>query len=406
MRRADFPALNRTVNGQPFAYLDTAASAQKPRVVIEKMAEVMETYYANIHRGLYDSSQKSTAAFEDARAKVQNFLGAKSADEIVFTRNATEAINLVAQSWGKTFLRPGDEIILTGMEHHANIVPWYMLAQERGIVIKVIPVLEDGTLDLAAFEKLLTHKTKVVAAVHISNALGTINNINKIIEISKDFYPKLQVLIDGSQAVVHKDVNIQALGCDFYVFTGHKIYGPSGIGVLWARAELLDEMPPYQGGGEMIETVSFDRITYKKAPAKFEAGTPAIVEAIALGTAIDYLRAADISVIEAREHELLAYAKGALGEIGGLNFYGPGGGFGPEKAGILSFTADWGDPSDIGTILDQCGVAVRTGHHCCQPLMRRFGIDATVRASFGIYTEEQDIDRLAAGLLKAKSMLG
>jgi cysteine desulfurase/selenocysteine lyase len=402
MNRADFPALNRPVRGRHFAYLDTAASAQKPQAVIDAMAEVMQTYYANIHRGLYDSSQRSTAAFEAARAKAQGFIRAGSPREIVFTRNATEAINLVAQSWGRAFLREGDEIILTGMEHHANIVPWHMLREQIGVVLKVIPVLEDGTLDLAAYEKLLTHRTKLVAAVHVSNALGTVNNIKKIIEIGKDFYPSLKVLVDGSQAAVHKDIHIRELGCDFYAFTGHKIYGPTGIGVLWGREELLNEMPPYQGGGEMIEKVTFESITYKPAPARFEAGTPAIVEAVGLGAAIDYLRQTDMSVLEARERELLAYAREALAEIGGLTFYGTG----PEKAGILSFTADWGEPSDIGMILDQCGVAVRTGHHCCQPLMRRFGIDATVRASFGLYTEERDIDALAAGLHKAKSMLG
>jgi cysteine desulfurase/selenocysteine lyase len=402
MNRADFPALNRPVRGRHFAYLDTAASAQKPQAVIDAMAEVMQTYYANIHRGLYDSSQRSTAAFEAARAKAQGFIRAGSPREIVFTRNATEAINLVAQSWGRAFLREGDEIILTGMEHHANIVPWHMLREQIGVVLKVIPVLEDGTLDLAAYEKLLTHRTKLVAAVHVSNALGTVNNIKKIIDIGKDFYPSLKVLVDGSQAAVHKDIHIRELGCDFYAFTGHKIYGPTGIGVLWGREELLNAMPPYQGGGEMIEKVTFESITYKPAPARFEAGTPAIVEAVGLGAAIDYLRQTDMSVLEARERELLAYAREALAEIGGLTFYGTG----PEKAGILSFTADWGEPSDIGMILDQCGVAVRTGHHCCQPLMRRFGIDATVRASFGLYTEERDIDALAAGLHKAKSMLG
>ena len=383
-------------------YLDTAASAQKPQAVIDAMTGVMTGYYANIHRGLYDFSQRTTTAFEAVRGTVQKFINAPSDQEIVFTRNTTEAINLVAQCWGGRFLEEGDEIILTEMEHHANIVPWHMLARRLGVVIKVVPVRDDGTLDMEAYERLFTPQTKFVAAVHISNAIGTVNNIKKIIEIAKDFYPEIKVLVDGSQAVVHGAVDVQALGCDFYVFTGHKLYGPSGVGVLWGRYNLLDAMPPYQGGGDMIESVSFDEITYKPPPARFEAGTPAIVDVIGLGAAIDYITGIGIENIVEHETVLRDYALEKLAGIDGLTFYGTA----PDKAGIISFTADWGHPSDIGMILNECGVALRTGHHCCQPLMARFGVDATVRASLGLYSSHGDIDALVAGLAKAKDMLG
>lgn len=398
--RADFPVLQKPMNGRPLAYLDTAASAQKPRAVIDAMRGALESHYANIHRGLYAHSQQTTAAFEEARRKIADFIGALSEREIVFTRNATEAINLVAASWGAG-LREGDEIILSGMEHHANIVPWQLLRERTGIVIKVIPVLDNGTLDLDAFEKLLSPRTKLVGVVHISNALGTVNNINKIIALSKKFNPEIKVLIDGSQAVVHSAVNIAALGCDFYVFTGHKLYGPTGVGVLWGRYDLLVAMPPYQGGGDMIERVSFEKTTFKEPPSRFEAGTPAIAEVIGLGAAVEYLAVIGMEAIAAHEVILRNYMHQQLKTIDGLRFYG----ISPEKAGIISFTADWGHPSDIAMILDQQGVAVRTGHHCCQPLMQRFGIDATVRASLGLYSNEDDIDALVAGLKKAKELL-
>ncbi|MEC7029689.1 MAG: cysteine desulfurase [Pseudomonadota bacterium] len=399
--RDDFPALKQEVHGRPVAYLDTAASALKPQFVIDTMARVMETYYANIHRGLYSFSQQSTAAFEDVRNKVAGFINAPSAQEIVFTRNTTEAVNLVAQSWAAKYLQAGDEIILSGLEHHANIVPWHMLAEKVGVTIKVIPVQDDGSLDIEAFERMLTIDTKMVSLVHTSNSIGVVNNVKKIIQIAKDFYPETKVMVDGSQAVVHGSVDVQDLGCDFFAFTGHKIYGPSGVGVLWGKYDVLESMDPYQGGGDMIETVDFHHVTYKAPPARFEAGTPAIVEVIGMGAAIDYITSIGVDVIASYEKQMFAYAQDKIAAIDGLTFYGTT----ADKIGILSFTAEWGHPSDIGMILDQCGVAVRTGHHCCQPLMRRFGIDATVRASLGMYTNETDIDALVAGLDKARSML-
>lgn len=399
--RDHFPILRQQINGQNFAYLDTASSAQKPRAVINAMTSAMEERYANIHRGLYSFSQAMTQDYESVREKVARFIGAESENEIVFTRNTTEAINLVAHSWGRDNLGAGDEIILTEMEHHANLVPWQLLADEIGFTIKYIPVRDDGTLDMERFEALLSPATKFVGVVHISNALGTVNNVSKIIGIAKDFYPEIKVLVDGSQAVVHSVVNMQELGCDFYAFTGHKLYGPTGVGVLYGRYEVLNAMRPYQGGGDMIETVSLYDVTYKPAPAKFEAGTPAIIEVIGLGAAIDYLNGLDFGEIMAHEARLLEYMQSALAKIDGLRFFGTA----PEKAGIISFAADWGHTSDIAMILDQCGVAVRTGHHCCMPLMERFQIDGTVRASIGLYTNKFDIDALMRGLEKAKDML-
>ncbi len=396
--RSDFPVLQ----GGAVSYLDSAASAQKPRAVIDAMSEVMETHYSNIHRGLYSFSQVTTEKFEAVRKMVAGFIGAESDKEIVFTRNATESINLVAQSWGREFLEKGDEVILSEMEHHANIVPWQLLRDQIGVVIKVVPVLDDGTLDLDAFERMLTPQTKLVSVVHVSNALGTVNDVKKITAIAKDFYPAMKVLVDGSQAVVHKVVDVQDIGCDFYVFTGHKLYGPTGVGVLWGKYGVLETMPPYQGGGDMIEKVEFSHTTYKKPPARFEAGTPAIIEVIGLGAAIEYVQSIGIDAIMAHEADLLGYAMDKFGSVDGLTFYGTA----PDKAGIISFTADWGHPSDIATILDQCGVAVRTGHHCCQPIMARFDVDATVRASLGLYSSKGDIDALTNGLLKAKELLG
>lgn len=399
--KADFPALKQRMNGRKLVYLDTAASAQKPQAVIDALSGALSGHYANIHRGLYEFSQETTADFEAARKKIARFIGVPDENEVIFTRNATESINLVAQSWGRANLKAGDEVILTEMEHHANIVPWQLLRDQTGIAIKTVPVLDDGTLDIAAYGKLLGPRTRLVAVTHVSNALGTINPVKEIAAAAKNFSRDIAVLVDGSQAVVHMPVDAPGLGCDFYVFTGHKLYGPTGIGVLRGRAELLNAMPPYQGGGDMIEKVTFEKTTYKDAPARFEAGTPAIAEAVALGAAVDYLNKAGMKSVAARETALLDYAMKRLNGIGGLRFYGTA----AAKAGIVSFTADWGHPSDIGMILDQCGVAVRTGHHCCMPLMKRFGIEGTVRASFGLYTEESDIDALAEGLKKAKSML-
>lgn len=399
--RADFPVLQKKMNGKPVAFLDSGASAQKPRAVIDAMRAAMENDYANIHRGLYQFSQVTTAKFEAVRQKIADFTGAPSEKSIVFTRNATEGINLIAQSWGRVFLSPGDEIVISGMEHHANIVPWQILRDQIGIVLKIIPVLDDGTLDFEAFGKLLTNRTRLVSVVHVSNALGTINPVEDIIAATRGFSPDIKVLIDGSQAVVHQPVNIAALDCDFYVWTGHKLYGPTGIGVLYGRAEILNAMPPYQGGGDMIENVTFDKTTYKDAPGRFEAGTPAIIEAIGLGAAIDYVAAIGMAEIAKREHRLLEYGLGRMAEIPGLSLYGPA----QDRAGIISFTAEWGHASDIAMILDQQGVAVRSGHHCCEPLMRRFGVDATVRASLGLYSNESDIDRLVEGLSKARELL-
>lgn len=399
--REHFPIMRANMNGEPLVYLDSAASAQKPRVVIETMKDIMEGEYANIHRGLYGFSQSITEKYEAVRIKVAGFIGALSPDEVVFTRNSTEAINLVAQSWAKYNLSEGDEIILTEMEHHANLVPWIMLSAEIGFTIRYIPVQDDGTLDMERFEKMLSPATKFVSVTHISNALGTVNNVSKIIEISKDFYPEMKVMVDGSQAVVHSVVNVAELGCDFYCFTGHKLYGPSGVGVLWGREDVLQAMPPYQGGGDMIETVSLHDVTFKPAPARFEAGTPAIVEVIGLGAAIDYVAGLDFEQVMAQEQKLLTYAMEQLSEIDGLRFYGTA----PEKVGIISLTADWGHISDIAMILDQCGIAVRTGHHCCMPLMEKFGIDGTLRASVGVYTNKFDVDAFARGLHKAKDML-
>ena len=399
--RSDFPVLQRETNGKRLSYLDTAASAQKPQAVIDAMSAALSGHYANIHRGLYALSQQMTTDFEAARGKIAKFVGVTNEKEIVFTRNATESINLVAQSWGRAYLQAGDEVVLTAMEHHANIVPWQLLRDQIGIVLKIAPITDEGSIDLEQFTALLSSRTKMVACTHVSNALGTINPVIKISKIAKSFNPEIKVLIDGAQAVVHGAVNVPEIGCDFYVFTGHKLYGPTGIGVLWGRTALLNTMPPYQGGGDMIEQVTFNETTYKEAPARFEAGTPAIVEAIGLGAAVDYLGNADMGAIATHEAELLDNAMKALEKIDGLHFYGTA----TEKTGIISFTADWAHPSDIGMILDQCGVAVRTGHHCCMPLMQRFGIEGTIRASFGLYTDKSDIEALVEGLVKAKAML-
>ncbi len=399
--RSDFPVLNAQVNGKPLAYLDTASSAQKPEMVFMAMRDVMDHYYANIHRGLYQNSQATTRAFENVRIKAAEFINAPSSEEIVFTRNTTEAVNLVAQSWGRTFLREGDEILLTHMEHHANIVPWQLLRDQIGIVIKVVPVLDNGTLDMDAFHDLLSKKTKLVSFTHISNALGTINPAEAIVRKVKAYNPDIKVLIDGSQSVVHLAIDVQALGCDFFCFTGHKLYGPTGVGVLWGRYDVLESMPPYQGGGDMIETVTFAHTVYKAPPSRFEAGTPAIIQVIGLGAAIDYVRAIGVDEIAAHEKALLDSAMRGLAEIDGLTYYGTA----QEKAGIISFTMKGAHSSDIAMLLDKQGVAVRTGHHCCMPLMARLGIDGTVRASLGLYSNENDITSFVNALKKAKEML-
>ena len=397
--RADFPILQREVYKRPLVYLDTAASAQKPRQVIEAMTSIMEQSYANVHRGVHRLSQESTDLFESARDKAAQLLNASSSDEIVFTRGATEAINLVAFSCGEGFLQAGDEVIITALEHHSNIVPWQMLRDRKGIVLKVVPMLDDGSLDLDAYRALLSERTRLVATTHISNSLGTIAPVKEMISEAKA-HGDILVLVDGCQAVPHARVDVRDLGADFYTFSGHKLYGPSGIGVLYGRKELLNALPPYQGGGEMISSVTVEKSTWKPAPHKFEAGTPAIVEAAGLAAAIDYVEGLDYDAIQAHEQGLLAYATERLTQIDGLRILGTA----AEKASIVSFTLDGVHPHDIGTILDRAGVAVRAGHHCAQPVMDRFEVAATVRASFGLYNTEAEVDVLAAALLKVKEL--
>jgi cysteine desulfurase/selenocysteine lyase len=398
--RADFPILKQEVFGRPLVYLDSAASAQKPRQVLDAMQEAYETYYSNVHRGVHRLSQLSTDAFEGGREKVANILNAPDPDTIVFTRNATEAINLVAATYGRAFLDAGDEVIISHMEHHANIVPWQMLREEKGIVLRVAPIDDAGNFLLDEFEKLLGPKTGLVAITHVSNALGTITPAKQIVELAHA--RDVPVLFDGSQAVVHSRVDVQDLDADFYVFTGHKLYGPTGIGVLYGKAELLDKMPPYQGGGEMISSVTFEKTVFKEAPHRFEAGTPAIVEAIGLGAAIDYVSALGIENIAAHESGLLAYATTRLNQVPGLTLIGTA----REKASIVSFTMENAHAHDVGTIVDRAGIAVRTGHHCAQPLMQRFGLTATARASFGIYNTRAEVDALAAALGAVTEIFG
>ncbi len=396
--KSAFPALAQKVNGRDVAYIDSAASAQKPQSVIDAMNAVLETHYANVHRGVYSFSAETSTKFEQAREKVAAFINAKTEREVIFTRNATEAINLVAASWGNANLQAGDEIILTELEHHANIVPWYFLTQSKGVVIKTVPILENGALDMPAFDALLSKKTKLVAFTQMSNALGTVTDASQIIAKAKSV--GALTLVDGSQGIVHIGADVQNLGCDFYVFTGHKLYGPTGIGVLWGREELLNAMPPYQGGGEMIEHVAFDKVTFKDAPYRFEAGTPAIVEAIGLGAAIDYINSIDYKAALAREHELLAAAEQRLAAIDGVKIYSRA----PNRAAILSFGIDKVHPHDIATIFDQLGLCVRAGHHCAQPLMKALKCTATVRASFAVYNTMDDVERLVEGVLKVKKL--
>lgn len=398
--RQDFPILHRPVYGRRLAFLDSAASAQKPRQVIDSVRQAMEEEYANVHRGAYWLSQRSTDRFEAARETVARFLNAPSPDGIVFTRNTTEAINLVAASWGRTFLKEGDEVVISEIEHHANIVPWHLLKREKGIVLRVAPVDEDGNFLLDRFEELLNNRTRLVAITHVSNAIGTVVPVAEVIRAAHR--RDVPVLVDGSQAAPHMRVDVQALDADFYVFTGHKVYGPTGIGVLYGRAELLESMPPYQGGGEMIQTVSYEESTFKQPPFRFEAGTPAIVEAIGLGTAIDYLQALGWENVHANEQMLLRYATERLREVPGLRIVGTA----RDKAAILSFVMDCAHPHDIGTILDRSGVAIRAGHHCAQPLMERFELPATARASFGIYNTRDDVDQLTEALLQVREIFG
>jgi cysteine desulfurase/selenocysteine lyase len=398
--RADFPILAQEIFGRPLVYLDNAASAQKPRQVLDAMRALCERDYSNVHRGVHSLSQRSTDAFEKGRDKVAGFLNAGSSDEIVFTRNATESINLVAATYGRRFLGAGDEVILSHMEHHANIVPWQMLREEKGIVLRVAPIDDAGNFLLDDYEKLLNPKTKLVAVTHASNALGTITPAKEIVALAHA--RGVPVLLDGSQAVVHTRVDVRDLDVDFYVFTGHKLYGPTGIGVLYGKAELLDKMPPYQGGGEMISSVTFEETKYKGAPHRFEAGTPAIIEAVGLGAAIDYVSALGMENIAAHESGLLAYATERLGAVPGLGIMGTA----ARKCSIVSFLMEGAHAHDVGTVLDRAGVAVRAGHHCAQPLMQRFGVTATARASFGIYNTRAEVDALAEALDAVNAIFG
>jgi cysteine desulfurase/selenocysteine lyase len=390
--RADFPALSLEINGHPLAFLDSGASAQKPARVLEKMDQVYRSEYANVHRGAYSLSQIATDNYESARVTVANFLNAKTPDEIVFTRNVTSAINLVAHSYGRTFLSAGDEIIISHMEHHANIVPWQLLREAVGIEIKVVPIDDDGNFLMEDYEKLLGPKTKLVAVTQVSNVLGTILPVKEIVRKAHDV--GAHVLIDGCQGVVHEGMDVQALDADFYAFTGHKLYGPSGIGVLWGKLDLLNRMPPYEGGGDMIESVTFEKTTYRDAPARFEAGTPPIVEAIGLAAAIDYVTSIGLDKITTHESKLLNYATNELSQINGLRIIGQAN----RKAAIISFVLDDVHPHDISTIIDSKGVAVRAGHHCAQPLMDRYEVAATARASLGMYNNTEDIDQLVGAL--------
>ena len=396
--RREFPILSREVNGKPLVYLDNAASAQKPEAVIEAVANVWRSSYANVHRGLHTLANEATEAFEASRGKVARFVGAERAEEIVFTKGATEAINLVAASIGET-IEPGDEIILSQMEHHSNIVPWHFLRERKGAVIKWVPVTETGELDIEAYEALFTEKTRFVSLVHMSNVLGTMNDARRLTAIAHAH--DVPILFDGTQSAVHLSVDVSEIGCDFYVFTGHKLYGPNGAGALYARGDWLDRLSPWQGGGEMIAEVSEDSVVYADAPHKFEAGTPAIADVIGLGAAIDWLCAQDRPAIAAHERALLDRAMGQLADFDGFKVMGEA----QDKGAILSFTVEGAHPHDLAQLMDKYGVAVRAGHHCAHPLMKRYGVAATARASFGLYNTPEEVDAFVEALHKARSFL-
>jgi cysteine desulfurase/selenocysteine lyase len=396
--RADFPILHQEVNGRTLAYLDNAASAQRPRQVIDAVSHYYSSDHANVHRGVHTLSQRATDAFEGARAKVRRFINAGSDKEIVWTRGTTEAINLVAQSWGRTHLGEGDEVLITWLEHHANIVPWQIVCEQTGARLVVTPMDDTGQIRLDEFERLLGPKTRMVALGHVSNALGTVNPVRDVVAMAKA--RGVPVLLDGAQAVPHMAVDVQDLDCDFYAFSGHKMFGPTGIGVLYGRESMLAEMPPWQGGGDMILAVSFDGTVYNELPWKFEAGTPNIAGAVGLGAAVDYLDGIGMSNIANREASLLAHATRVLEEVPGLRIIGTA----PGKAAVISFILEGIHPHDIGTIVDHEGIAIRTGHHCAMPIMEHFGVPATARASFAFYNTEEEADRLAQALLTVKEM--
>ena len=398
--RREFPVLERTVHGKPLAYLDNAASSQRPRAVLDAMTRYYETTHANVHRGVHTLSQEATDLFEGAREKARRFINARSTKEIVFVRGTTEAVNLVAQSYGRPRFGPGDEIVISWLEHHANIVPWQLLCQQTGATLKVAPITPRGEVDFDAYAALLSPRTRLVAIAHVSNSLGTVVPVRRFIQAAKA--RGIPVLLDGAQAVPHMKVDVQALDCDFYAFSSHKMCGPTGIGVLYGREALLREMPPWQGGGDMILAVTFEKTLYNELPYKFEAGTPAIAEAVGLGAAIDYLESLGLERIAAAEHELLEYANARLQEVPGIRFVGTA----PEKAAVVSFTLGRVHPHDLGTILDHEGVAIRTGHHCAMPVMDFFKVPATARASFAFYNTRDEVDQLVAALHTAREMLG
>jgi len=397
--RDEFPMLKKMVHGKPLVYLDTAATAQKPQVVIDRITDFYTQHYGTVHRAIYGLAVEATESYQNTREKACGFLNAKKNEEIIFTKGTTEAINLVAHSFGKAFVNPGDEVIISEIEHHSNIVPWQMMCQERGALLRVIPVNDQGELDLQAYAKLLNSKTKIVAVAHIVNSIGTIHPIKQIIEMAHAV--KAKVLIDGAQSAAHMAVDVQALDVDFFAFSGHKAYGPTGVGVLYGKEALLNAMPPYQGGGDMIETVTFAKTDYNALPLKFEAGTPNIAEVVGLGVALDYLMNLGMEAIAAWEHELLSYATAQLEAIPGLKIIGTA----REKAAIISFVVEGFHALDLGTFLDLEGIAVRTGHHCAQPAMRRFNVPSTLRASFGFYNNRTDIDRFVQALERSLAKL-
>ena len=397
--RNDFPILKREVNGKPLVYFDNGATSQKPQIVIDVISHYYEYENSNIHRGIHTLSQEATNAYEVAREKLRSFINAKHSHEIIFTKGTTDSINLLASSFGKKHLKKGDEIIISTMEHHSNIVPWQMICEEKEATLKVIPINDKGEIIFAEFEKLLSSKTKLVAATHVSNTLGTINPVKEI--ITKAHALNIPVLIDGAQAVPHTKVDVQELDCEFYAFSGHKMFGPTGVGILYGKDSWLNDLPPYQGGGDMIKTVTFEKTTYNELPHKFEAGTPNIIGGLGLGVAVDYMNSIGIDKIEAYEHELLAYATKQIKQIEGVRIIGEA----KNKASVLSFVVDGTHPSDIGMIVDKLGVAIRTGHHCTEPLMNRFEIPGTARASFAFYNTFEEIDIFITALNRAATML-
>ncbi|MGC2331159.1 MAG: cysteine desulfurase [Candidatus Acidiferrales bacterium] len=396
--RADFPILEQKVHGKPLVYFDNAATSQKPRAVIDAISRYYEGTNANIHRAVHHLSEQATEEYEAARQTAQKFINAASPTEIIFVRGTTEGINLVAQTYGRAQIHADDEVVITDMEHHSDIVPWQLLCEDRGAKLRVVPINDRGELILDEFAKLLGPKTKLVGVTHVSNALGSINPIRRIVEMAHSH--GVPVLVDGAQAVPHMKVDVQALDCDFYAFSGHKVYGPTGIGVLYGKRALLEAMPPYQGGGDMILSVTFEKTTYNRLPYKFEAGTPDIAGVIGLGAALEYVGGLGIEKIASYEHDLLDYATAAVSSIPGLKIIGTA----REKAGVLSFTLENIHPHDIGTILDREGIAIRTGHHCSQPVMKRFGVDSTARASLAMYNTKQEVDTLVRGIEKVKEV--